>query len=260
MNAQSPPGVQPPPSPPPLIQHHPALRYYRLSQLSDDLFDAFRNAYLALEYLASEESPKGPNESEPKWLLRVLGGPLASILPGGIDVPVFVESAYKFGRLPLFHAKSYSTFYLPHGPERLTIQNTFETLQSILASIQHHRLNPRIAFGWGQMSEALNDAMARSTYLANEVVFSDGLQSNQVSATFEIVDNPRYFGSIWGRTELLHPPPFSALERIGLLKDDSDWISMALPAKIPLADVWRVRIELRLAQGNVKAPTRLHIS
>lgn len=26
------------------IAHHPALRFYRLSQLTDDLFDAFRNA------------------------------------------------------------------------------------------------------------------------------------------------------------------------------------------------------------------------
>lgn len=256
----SPLGVPLHPAPLPPVQHHPALRYYRLSQLADDLFDAFRNAYLALEYLVSEVSPKNPGESEPNWLSRVLGEQLAPILPGGIDIPSFVESVYKFGRLPLFHAKSYSTIYLPHGPERSNVQNAFETTQAILAAIQHHRLNPRIASGWGRMSSLTSDAMARTAYVANQAVFGYGLQRLQVNADFEIVDNPRYFGSIWGRTQLIDPPPFPALERIDLLNGGLDWISMDLPACVPLAGVWRIRVELRQVQGNAKAPSRLHTS
>jgi hypothetical protein len=48
----------PSPPPPPPVPHHPALRFYRLAQLSDDLFDAYRNAYLALECIVSDVSSK----------------------------------------------------------------------------------------------------------------------------------------------------------------------------------------------------------
>lgn len=256
------PGSHPPPPspPPPPVEYHPALRYYRLSQLTDDLFDAFRNAYLALEYLISEVSPKSPGESEQNWLTRVLGGTLAPILPGGIDVVTFVESVYKFGRLPLFHAKSYATIYLPHGTERSTILNTFETLQQLLASIQHHRLNPRIASGWGQMSEQASDAMARTVYMANQVTFAYGLQRVRLDTDFEIIEIPRHFGSIWGRTPFLAAPQLTALERLDLLRDGADWVSMDLPSIVPLAGVSKIQIVLRQAQRNAKAPTKLHTS
>jgi len=256
----NPPGSPPPPPPPPPVGYHPALRYYRLSQLADDLFDAFRNAYLALEYLLSEVSPKSPGESEQNWLARVLGSTLAPVLPGGIEVTTFVESVYKFGRLPLFHAKSYSTIYLPHGTERSTILNTFETLQRLLASILHHRINPRIAPGWGQMSTGASDAMARTVYTANQVIFVHGLQRIRLAIDFEVIEIPRHFGSIWGRTPFLAAPQLTALQRIDLLKDGADWISMDLPAIVPLAGVSKVQIVLRQAQRNAKAPTRLHAS
>lgn len=142
----SPPGSPPPAPLPPPVQPHPAMRYYRLSQLSDDLFDAFRNAYLTLEYLVSEVSPKGRAESETNWLIRVLSGPLAAAVPNDIKVQVrsFMESVYTRGRLPVFHAKASKEIYLPQGPERSSVQHTFETLQRVLASIQHHRLDSRI--------------------------------------------------------------------------------------------------------------------
>lgn len=233
----NPPGSPPPPLSPPPFDYHPALRYYRLSQLTDDLFDAFRNAYLALEYLVSEVSPKNPGESEQNWLARVLGGTLAPVLPGGTDVIKFVESVYTFGRLPLFHAKSYSTIYLPHGTERSAILSTFETLQRLLAMILHHRVNPRIARGWGQMSTGASDARARTIYTANQVIFVHGLQRVQLAIDFEVIEVPRHFGSIWGKTPFLPAPQLTALERLDLLKDGEDWISMDLPSIVPLAGV-----------------------
>src|SRR5262249_18269 len=65
-------------------QHHLAFRFYRLSQVSDDLFDAFRNMYLAVELLLSAKYPKGV-EHEIDWLRASL--------------------VYLNARLPLFHAK-----------------------------------------------------------------------------------------------------------------------------------------------------------
>jgi hypothetical protein len=42
--------------PPPV--RHPGLRFFRLSQTSEDLFEAFRNMYLAFELLLSSRYPK----------------------------------------------------------------------------------------------------------------------------------------------------------------------------------------------------------
>jgi hypothetical protein len=68
-------GGGPAPTPSPAVLHHPALRFYRLSQASDDLFDAYRNAYLAFECLISGESAKSKGESELQWLgANVAGG------------------------------------------------------------------------------------------------------------------------------------------------------------------------------------------
>ena len=47
-----------------------SLRYFRLSQTTDDLFDAFRNLFLALESILSLKTPQKDSESESKWLAR----------------------------------------------------------------------------------------------------------------------------------------------------------------------------------------------
>lgn len=59
-----------PSPPPPRHQHHPAFRYYRLSQLTDDLQDAMRNVYLAFELMLSDRYPKRRKEKENAWLRR----------------------------------------------------------------------------------------------------------------------------------------------------------------------------------------------
>jgi hypothetical protein len=55
------------PSEPIRPDYHPALRFYRLSQVTDDLYDSYRNMYLAFEMLISSRFQKG-NEQELKWL------------------------------------------------------------------------------------------------------------------------------------------------------------------------------------------------
>ena len=69
-------GVQPSTVEPP-AEWHPSYSYFRRSQVTDDLFDAYRNMYLALEALLSEvDSPMsmadGKLENDKKWFLRTL--------------------------------------------------------------------------------------------------------------------------------------------------------------------------------------------
>ena len=44
-----------------------AFRYYRLSQASQDIFEAYRNLFLSLEALLNNIPPKLPNEGERTW-------------------------------------------------------------------------------------------------------------------------------------------------------------------------------------------------
>jgi hypothetical protein len=73
---------------------HESFRYFRLSQTTDDLLDAYRNAYLALECVLSSIAPQLTNsasrvaEGEGDWFKRALAAadrivPLAAFVPGG---------------------------------------------------------------------------------------------------------------------------------------------------------------------------------
>ena len=58
---------------PDALEWDESLRYFRLSQATDDLFDAFRNLFLALESILSLKTPQQSEGSESKWLRRAWG-------------------------------------------------------------------------------------------------------------------------------------------------------------------------------------------
>ena len=127
------------PSPPPPHQHHPAFRYYRLSQITDDLHDAMRNIYLAFELLLSDKYPKG-KETEKDWLRRSLGEmarhpsfPAALHKQPNEFVDYFMDNIYKGARLPLFHAKAGRNYYSPQAAEeRVILNSAFETVTRLV--------------------------------------------------------------------------------------------------------------------------------
>jgi hypothetical protein len=92
------------------------LRFFRLSQLSTDVFDAYRNAFLALEALLDEAIPPGAPAGEYNWLKFALthvppqyGVELQHCLvgpPGSDPVTQFLDEQYHARRCALFHAKS----------------------------------------------------------------------------------------------------------------------------------------------------------
>lgn len=97
-----------------------AFRYYRLSQASQDIFEAYRNLFLSFEALLDNVRPKLPREGERKWLKNALSEiatkvPLANHTPATIANPIdyFMETQYENVRCRLFHAK-YPDALLPH--------------------------------------------------------------------------------------------------------------------------------------------------
>lgn len=97
-----------------------AFRYYRLSQASQDIFEAYRNLFLSLEALLNNIRPKLPKEGERTWLKNALSEIATKVqlekhtLAASANlVEDFMENQYTNIRCRLFHAK-YPDALLPH--------------------------------------------------------------------------------------------------------------------------------------------------
>ena len=247
----------PTPSSPPLPRH-PALRFYRLAHASADLFDAFRNAYLALECLVSETTPKGPNESELNWLKRALAGPLSSGLPSGLIGPGTVEEIYRDGRLPTFHAKVGSAFYAPNGPERQSMQVRFDTLALLVNCLLQHRFGHAFVSRSASMSQAVYDSMALTTLTYDEIAFRDGELRASAHAAGQVVSSPRRFNQLWGRTTVARPASLQWIDAIETRKAGVDWTSSILEECVPLQGENKISVELNLLQYNSRSKRPVH--
>ncbi len=111
--------VKSPPPPEPVWNE--SFRYYRLSQSSNDLFEAYRNLFLAFESLLNTICPKQRREGEAVWLKRCLTlvnskTSLVHFTPTGNEDPVeyIVDSQYTDIRCKLQHAK-FPAARLPHS-------------------------------------------------------------------------------------------------------------------------------------------------
>lgn len=245
------------PQPPPFV-HHAALRFYRLSQISSDLFDAYRNAYLSLECLVSEASAKSSNESELAWLKRVVSSHFSGAVPSGIDANTALRSIYKDGRNPIFHAKSGETFYAPLGNERQEVQARFETLSILLTALLRHKLGNASVGGWGHMSQAVQDAQARTTFSFDELVLNSSDFAVSRSPQTMIHENPRRFGQLWASSSVERPAAINELHSIELKRNGEEWMQTSLPEHVPLKDVATVTLELNLMQFHLRAPRPGH--
>jgi len=156
-----------PPNPPP-GRWHPSMRYFRLSQTTTDLFDAFRNLYLAIESLLStvepmRERPDGrPSEGEGEWIERALltaerrllrhnGGLMLgryleppSSATGASAVGMVKADLYAGARTRVFHAKTSRPVALPqHDPDRAAIANALARYARFYAELAEPVLGVR---------------------------------------------------------------------------------------------------------------------
>lgn len=103
---------------------HPSFRYFRLAQVSEEVFDAYRNLYLALESVLSTATPKNQGERDFDWIGRALteagagGLNLAAFAPPGADDPAEAIRSDLYGetRTATFHAKAGHRTLVPLDP------------------------------------------------------------------------------------------------------------------------------------------------
>ena len=152
-------------------EHHNVLRFFRRSQVTDDLFEAYRNMYLAFELLASVISKK--IEHEPDWIRRVLDimdsrfGLFKYICSdGSLSAKSVCKVIYTDSRLLLFHAKDGRLYYLPASSDidRSSIQKALKMLSDIMVCVVPQKFKTRRKGGC-QLSLHAIDGM-KSAYLS----------------------------------------------------------------------------------------------
>jgi hypothetical protein len=126
--------VPPPPAAPPVW--HESMRYFRMSQVTGDLYDAFRNVYLALESILStiepvRVNPAGKPEGEGEWVKRAVGtaGALvdlkaylaAGVAPSTDAASDVIDELYRTVRTSIFHAKNGRPVLLPQDEAHRTL-------------------------------------------------------------------------------------------------------------------------------------------
>lgn len=132
------------------IPWHPALRHFRYSQTTTDLFESYRYLFLAVESALSQRWPKPSSEGEAAWFERCnrelakLGVDFASFGgPSPDPVKIFSDEQYKSFRCALFHAKIGSGgVWIPGGPaeDRRLVMDAHASIGGYLREVFQHAL------------------------------------------------------------------------------------------------------------------------
>ncbi len=145
---------------------HKSFRYFRLAQDTDDLFDAYRNMYLALEAVLDTIAPQKmkaatfgaqlkQDEGEGQWFKRALGEagkvvPLSPFVPRGVSDPLeaLCENLYST-RNRVFHAKGSRPSLLPQDDyERAAVVDRLERLGSLYLALANKFLGLRFGLSF----------------------------------------------------------------------------------------------------------------
>jgi hypothetical protein len=162
---RDPSGAARPPTPRPPTSWHPSHAYFRRSQLTNDLHEAYRNLFLAFEALLSEVYPWSLGLREATWLKNALeyvaegyGVDLSQFVGGSGGNPYrrFVKEQYRARRCALFHAK------LSEGP---ALPGDIGTRDELAAAT--HRLG-RLYVQFAQFITGAGFAGGGMTYVAFE--------------------------------------------------------------------------------------------
>jgi len=182
----APPHVALPPTPTPAI--HDTYRFIRMFRTSDDLYDAYRNLFLAFECLLSDirpsqQLPNGRWEGEKHWFMDALSqadqlAPLADLTPPGTqDHKAWIyTNIYQAQRSGLMHAKRGRGYLLPQdGTNRTQLIASSRELWSYIRKLIKAHLGGR--FSTSYVVDGARGAVAQSQLRSHVVVVSDDAKS-----------------------------------------------------------------------------------
>ena len=266
----------PQPVPPLPVVWHPSFRYFRVSQTSTDLFDAYRNLYLALESILTTMVPvgqlsNGRPEPESKWLGRALRQidatlPLARYAPpGSTDPPADIyQDVYAQTRTAIFHAKQGRTVFLPGT--RAGVVDTLERLSRLYLDLVDNGLGVRRAAGvmtFGGFNLAMQPLINATSEVAvsddsspldpdDTTLNPDGGSVAQFAAAYDpALDRPGY--KYWlGELHSAQFGPVQRVSRLGLLHHSilTQVERLDDPVSLLGIDVLQVQLGQRLVNTN----------
>ena len=265
----------------PQARYHIAFRYYRLAQTTDDLYDAYRNMYLAFEALLSFKYPKRRGEKEVDWLRRSLAGIQEAVqlsrlvaLPDDSDVvEIVLASIYKDARLPLFHAKQGESFFPPQasGEDRRLISKALQILTQVVLRLAEawfdaRRVGGAVFLGW--VYEGVSRLLSECTVIAtnesgpcdiNERDLSHerfrlGVKfETRLAPDLQRGREPAIFGMISGN--LLHP--LGQLRRFEVVSSDQPVMAQLLESPFVCGSATRVEVLINVRAMNLNQPKSL---
>lgn len=264
---------------PPALPWHESLRYFRLAQVTGDLFDAYRNMYLALESLLStvvppKLHPNGkPGEGEGQWLRRALTTVDSSLLldpyapsgPGPAVDRVF-DDIYAGTRTQLFHAKSGRPVLLPHGIDsRDGVLASLERLARLFLDLfAHHTGHRRPSGAMTYVGFELMTSFETTVMLSDDPAAVDKADEviNPTGGASAVMPTHRSSAlskpgvTFWlGELDLraTHGVPRGPARRVGLTTDDGVLLQvqrLTEPVALPGIDVLQVQLGARLVNSQ----------
>lgn len=274
--------VPQPLSPKPI--YHESLRYYRPSQVTDDLFDAFRNAYLAFESILAEVEPreswerKGKTLWEPEgaWLKRALNSvnntvPLSraySATTSNIVSDIYTD-IYENIRCSIFHAKNQPRLLPQSLADREIVSEGLDRLTRIVLLLAENWLHARRSSG-GMFPSAF-DAMVGSVasspivFVFDNDVCLDGSEtlhslafknSARMVTTYAPELSTPGLNSISGAIETSELQNLREIARFVLFRDEELYGSTTLEAPLTHNSVDRLELQVSEQFRNVREPKR----
>lgn len=266
------------PPTPVIPKHHIGFRFYRLSQTSDDLYDAFRNMYLAFESLLSSRYPKAKGQ-EIDWLRQSLASAssdlaLPSLAPAGTPdcVAYVLDVIYNGARLPLFHAKDGKAYFAPvhSASDRKGVVNALGMLTHIVLRMADAWYSARRMSSWFNL--ALLEQQNRKLFAGTRYIFTDNpaftlkddLKSDSIAngVCFPAVFNEQ-FGTVTRHNIAGQLPVSSLISRgklhaIYLVNDESPLISFSPDTTIDLSGFDDLEVCLFIRGCNAGAPKYMY--
>lgn len=261
--------------PTPIIpKHHIGFRFFRFSQASDDLYDAYRNMYLAFESLLSSRYPKAKG-LEIDWLRQSLTAAstdlsLASVVPAGTPDTIshVLNIIYEGARLPLFHAKDGRAYFAPvhNASDREEVVKALTMLTHIVTRMADMWYSARRISGW--VNFKIFEEQNRSLFSGTSFIFSDnpgftlqdGLNSESVKngirfpATFSETSGTEPRHNVTGELQVSFVADRGRLHALYLVNGESPLIGISPEITVNLNgfDTFQVRVFIR--DRNASSP------
>jgi hypothetical protein len=256
--------------------YHFHLRYFRLSQVTDNLFDAFRNMYLAFESLLDHIAPRG-REGEGEWFKRALETANRSIslskgfTPTTSDVVADIYcQIYEGIRCKIFHSKTGRRLLPQNVSDRDKVSDGLRKVTRLVLLLAKYSLHSRYMSG-GLTNDAFSMSM-KSLLQTSTILVSD---SDLPLDKSDALDSPAFRSAMEMKTELapdLSEPglvfilgiikaadlhPLSKVARFGIKHNNKLAMSFTIEAELKYDGIDVLEAQLGGQLRNVREPKRL---